>query len=408
MSPLFDPTHPISDLLKPFRYKIFYGGRGGLKSWGFAEALIRIADEACIRVLCTRELQNSIDDSVHRLLQDTIERLGLQDRFIVENKSIRSLTGSEFIFKGIRHNYKEIKSTEGIDICWLEEAQTVSKESWKVLIPTIRKQGSEIWASFNPDSDTDYTYQLAMNPPPNSAVHHINYDQNPFFPETMEKERQYALSLVTSARDDSERAQAQADYDHIWLGMTQRKSAAGILKRWIIEPFDTPDDVQFFHGADWGFAADPTALVRSFVKDEILYIDQETVGYGIEIDELPQLFEMIPTSRRWPIKGDAARPETISYMRNKGFNINPAEKWPGSVEDGIAHLNGFRKIVIHPRCKHMAQEARLYSYKVDKTTGDILPIIVDKWNHCTDAIRYSLDQYIQRRGGLGVWAKLGN
>lgn len=408
MSPLFDQSHPISDLLKPFRYKVYYGGRGGLKSWSFAEALIRIADEACIRVLCTRELQNSIDDSVHRLLQDTIERLGLESRFIVENKSIRSMTGSEFIFKGIRHNYKEIKSTEGVDICWLEEAQTVSKDSWKVLIPTIRKQGSEIWASFNPDSDTDYTYQIfVVNPPPDSAIHHINYDSNPFFPETMEKERQYSLSLISSARDDSERAQAQADYDHIWLGMTQRKSAAGILKRWVIEPFETPDDVQFFHGADWGFAADPSALVRSFIKDENLYVDAEAFGYGIEIDELPQLFRMVSTSEKWPIKADSARPETISYMRNKSFNISAADKWPGSVEDGIAHLNGFRKIIIHPRCTHVAQEARLYSYKVDKMTGDILPIIVDANNHGIDAIRYSLDKYIQRRGGMGVWAQLG-
>ena len=144
-NPLFDKSHPISDLLTPSRYKVYYGGRGALKSWGIAEALVRLADEACIRVLCTRELQSSIDDSVHRLLQDTIERVGLQANFIIENKSIRSLTGSEFIFRGVRHNYKEIKSTEGVDICWVEEAQTVSRDSWNVIIPTIRKEGSEIW-----------------------------------------------------------------------------------------------------------------------------------------------------------------------------------------------------------------------------------------------------------------------
>ena len=401
--------NPFNELTKRASYKVYYGGRGSGKSWSFARALIRFSDRWKLRILCVRELQNSINDSVHRLLRDQIEILKLVHRFEVTQTSIRNIvTGSEFLFKGMRHNIREIKSTEGVDICWAEEAQSMSAESWEILPPTIRKEGSEIWVSFNPDDENDPTYsRFVKSPPPGAIVRHVNFDQNPFFPEKMEKERQYSLGLITSARDDSERAQAQADYDHIWLGMTQRKSAAGILKRWIIEPFDTPDDVQFFHGADWGFAADPTALVRSFVKDEILYIDQETVGYGIEIDELPQLFEMIPTSRRWPIKGDSARPETISYMRNKGFNVNAAEKWPGSVEDGIAHLNGFRKIVIHPRCKHMAQEARLYSYKVDKMTGDILPIIVDKWNHCTDAIRYSLDQYIQRRGGLGVWAKLG-
>ena len=114
----------------------------------------------------------------------------------------------------------------------------------------------------------------------------------------------------------------------------------------------------------------------------------------------------IPGAREWPIKGDNSRPETISFLRRQGFNIDAADKWQGSVEDGITHLRGFEEIIIHERCKHTAAEARLYSYKVDKLTREILPVIVDKHNHCWDAIRYSLDGYIQARGGLGVWQRL--
>jgi phage terminase large subunit len=116
----------------------------------------------------------------------------------------------------------------------------------------------------------------------------------------------------------------------------------------------------------------------------------------------------VPGVRDWPIKADAARPETISYMRRQGFHISAADKWDGCVEDGIAHLKGFRRIVIHERCKQMNDERRLYRYKVDAKTGEVLPVIVDKHNHGWDAIRYSLDGYIQRRGGLGVWSRLAS
>jgi phage terminase large subunit len=159
-------------------------------------------------------------------------------------------------------------------------------------------------------------------------------------------------------------------------------------------------------GADWGFANDPTALVRSWMHDERLFIDFEAFGYKTEIDETPALFDRVPGARIWPIKGDPARPETISYMRRQGFNITGAEKWEGCVEDGITHLKGFRQIVIHERCKHMQDERRLYRYKVDPKTQEVLPLIVDKHNHGWDSVRYSLDGYIQRRGVNSVWARL--
>lgn len=140
---------------------------------------------------------------------------------------------------------------------------------------------------------------------------------------------------------------------------------------------------------------------------EELWIDMEAFGHGVDMDELPQLMDSIPTARKWPIKADCERPETISYLRKQGFNITEAKKWQGCVEDGITHLRGFKMIHIHERCKRIAQEARLYSYKVDRISGDILPIIIDKHNHGWDATRYALDGYIKRRGGLGVWERLG-
>jgi phage terminase large subunit len=385
-------------LRKRAPYKVFYGGRGGAKSWAFARALIKFTNMWSLRVLCVREFQTSIGDSVHRLLADQIVLLGLSDRFQVQEKTIRNLyTGAEFIFKGLHNNENGIKSTEGINICWVEEAQSVSSRSWQVLLPTIRTANAEIWISFNPDDENDPTYQqFVINPPPDAIVEKVGWEDNPYFPEVLERQRLHMLATDPEA------------YEHVWGGAPRKISGAIIFgKRVSFETFETPQDARFHHGADWGFANDPTALVRSFIQDECLFVDQEAFGYGVEIDETPALFRSIPTAEGWPIKADGARPETISYMRRQGFAIDAAEKWPGSVEDGVAHLKGFKRIIVHERCKHVSQEFRLYSYKVDKLSGDILPIIVDKHNHGIDAIRYSLDGYIQKRGALGVWGKLG-
>lgn len=385
-------------LFTPKRYKVFYGGRGAAKSWSIARALIVMTARQPLRVLCTREYQSSITDSVHKLLVDQIWALGLQRFFVVTQTEIRSLAGAQFIFKGLAHSVQEIKSTEGIDIAWVEEAQSTSAKSWEILTPTIRKPGSEIWISFNPAEESDPTYQkFVLNPPPNSFVVKVNWSDNPWFKGTeLDAER-----LHTLATD-------QELYDHIWGGEPRTISDAVIFaKRAVMGTFETPEYVdRFFYGADWGFANDPTALVRSFIQDDTLFIDQEVFGHGVELDELPQLFDSMPGSREWPIKADSSRPETISYMRRQGFAIDGAEKWPGSVEDGITHLKGFKRIVIHERCTHMDHERKWYRYKVDKKTGDILPIIVDAHNHGWDSVRYGLDGYIQRRGSNNIWERL--
>lgn len=382
----------FAPLFSPARHKVFYGGRGGAKSWAFARALLLKAAETPLRVLCAREFQVSIADSVHRLLSDQIDALGLQHLFTVQQNSITSACGSLFIFKGIRKNIREIKSLEGIDICWVEEAESVSKESWDILIPTIRKQGSEIWVSFNPGTPDDDTWKrFVLNPQPGAVVVKVGWEDNPWFPATLREEMEYCRRTNPDA------------YAHTWGGEPLTISDAQIFKgRYVVEPFETPEDARFYHGTDWGFAKDPTTLVRCFVKDNWLHIDQEAYGIGVELDEIPELFDAVPTARKWPIKADNSRPETISHVRRKGFNITAAAKWGGSVEDGLAVLKGFEGIRVHPRCKHTADEMRLYSYKVDRVTGDVLPIIVDANNHIIDALRYALDGYIKGRGPLKI------
>jgi phage terminase large subunit len=192
-------------------------------------------------------------------------------------------------------------------------------------------------------------------------------------------------------------------YQHVWEGDVLRISDAVIFKnKFEVVSFDTPANVRFFHGVDWGFAKDPTCLIRCFVLGNFLYIDREAWGVGVDLDSTPALFNTIETSPRWPIKADSARPETIHYMSIRGYNISGAKKWNGSVEDGIAFLRSFDRIYIHQRCKHTAENFRLYSYKTDRDNGDVLPIVVDKHDHAPDAVRYAFDGLIRARGEIRV------
>ena len=376
--------HELVDTSK--RYKIYYGGRGGGKSWSFAQALTGESYRRKLRILCTREFQNSIQDSVHRLLSDQISAMKLDPWFKITRSSITSHIGSEFIFKGLQRSIQEIKSTEGIDICWVEEAQTISEDSWEILIPTIRAQNSEIWVSFNPYQEEDPTYQrFVVNTPPDSICKKVGWQDNPHFPDVLDRERLYMQRIDPEA------------YQHVWEGFCRQISDAVIFRgRFEVNTFDTPQDARFFYGLDFGFSQDPCALVRCFIQDNKLYIDQEAWEIGVELDHMTEFCNRVPGADSWPIKADNARPETISHLRRRGFACDAAPKWAGSVEDGIAVLKGFEKIVIHERCKHTAEEFRLYSYKVDKQTNDILPQIEKKHDHTVDALRYALSGYIKR------------
>lgn len=368
------------------RYKVAYGGRGSGKSWSVARCLILLAMKSKVRILCTRQLQTSIKDSVHKLLSDSIDDLGLSAFFDITRDAIRCHNGSEFIFKGLQNQTNEIKSIEGIDYCWCEEAQSISEDSWNILIPTIRKEGSEIWVTFNPDREEDATYQrFVAHNPPDSIVQLVNYNDNAWFPDVLRKEMEYDKEVDFGK------------YEHIWLGKTVIDTEAQVYHgKFELKEFETPQGVTFFYGADWGFANDPTAVIRCFIQEQCLYIDYESGGIGVEFEELPALFDIIPDIRRWEIRADSARPETISYMSRQQFKIKPCPKWKGSVEDGIEYIRSFRKIYVHPRCKHTYEEFKFYSYKQDKNTGDVLPIVLDKDNHYMDALRYALNPYIQK------------
>lgn len=373
------------------RYKVFYGGRGGRKSWEIATALIIRAYQAKCLILCTREIQNSINDSVLSLLSSTIERLGLSEHFEVQKTTIIcKRTDSVFKFKGLNGlTIDSIKSFEGIDICWVEEAHSVSQRSWDVLIPTIRKQGSEIWVSFNPDLATDPVYKrFVLQPPPSTYMKKVSYLNNPDCPQTLIDEAEYLRKIDYEA------------YAHIYLGEVREHSDAQVFKgKFSVEHFEIDQSFGYpLTGCDWGFDPDPTAVVRCYTKDKRLYIRYEAYQVGCEVDNLPTLFEKIPDAKKWLIQPDSARPELISHMNRSGFNLNPNAgklKWAGCVQDRIDFMRNFEKIIIHPECQHTAEEFRLYSRKIDKRTGDVLPVLEDKHNHCIDAIGYAITPLIK-------------
>lgn len=376
------------------RWRWTYGGRGGGKSVEIARALVLLGAIEPMIILCAREFQNSINDSVLALLEAEINNLGLNHFYKVKNNEIEGRNCTRFTFKGLRNNIQSIKSMHGIRICWVEEAQTVSQDSWDILGPTVRANKSEVWVSFNPREETDPTYQMMKrheaDPPDGGAIIRcVNYCDNAFFPDVLRQEMEYCKRVDFDA------------YEHIWLGLPKALSEAIIFSgKYRVEAF--PDDLwesadRLFYGADFGFANDPSTLIRCFIIGTRLYIEYEAYGVGVELDDMADFYDKVPLSREWGIKADCSRPETISHIKRKGFKISAAQKWPGSVEDGIAYIKGFEEIVIHERCKHMVDEARLYSYKVDRMTGEVLPVVVDKHNHCWDAVRYGLDGYIKRK-----------
>lgn len=368
-------------LWEPSRYKVMRGGRGSAKSRTTASALLIQAVQGVHRVLCAREIQKSIKDSVKRLLDDEIERLGLSDFFESTENEIRGRNGSLFIFAGLRGNTASIKSIEGVTRCWVEEAQTISQASLNDLIPTIRAPGSELWFTYNPRHATDPIDVMfkAEELPPNTILLHVNWQDNPWFPEVLRAEMEY------DRRRDLDK------YLHIWEGQYQTSSEARVFKNWTVEEFDIPKDAVIRQGADWGFSVDPTVLVQCYIEGRKLYVPHEAYRVGCEIVDTPALFLTVPDAEKWPIVADSARPETISHMQKNGFpKIMPAVKGAKSLEEGVEFLKSF-DIVVHPRCKHLIDELTLYAYKTDPLTGLLMPVLEDKDNHVIDALRYACE-----------------
>ena len=374
----------VANIYKPLwknakRRNYIYGGRGSGKSHDVAEYCLFRAYQSKIKVLCTRELQNSIADSVYSLLKNKITDMKLDFFFTVYKDRIVGNNGSEFIFKGIHNNVSEIKSMENISIAWLEESQSLSRESIDVIVPTIRAPGSILIFTFNPYKDNDPIYMEMKNATEDDLVIKANYSDNPWFPEELR------LEMERDKKNDYQK------YLWVWEGECLGLSDAQIFRgKYVVENFETPKNADFHFGADWGFANDPTTLVRSFIVGNDLYIDMCAGKVGCDLEDTPSLFNEVQGSSIYPIYADSARPETISFMRSKHYNVIAAEKWNGSVEDGIQYLRSFSCIHIHERCKAVTEEFDLYQYKVDRQTGEVLRIPVDKFNHYIDAIRYSL------------------
>jgi len=370
------------------RYFIYYGGRGSAKSHSIARFLICKAMASKRKILCARELQNSIQESVHSLLSNIIVEYNLTSWFRIKQTEITCVNESAFIFKGLAHNIDSVKSTEGVDDVWIEEADKVSQNSWSILVPTIRRAGSKFYITFNPTHDYDPVYEMFVkNKHPDSITQLVNYHDNPHFPDVLRKEMEHMKSV------DYEK------YLHVWEGELRTVSDAQVFKgKYSIEEFSSEGIDAFYYGMDFGFSKDPTTIIRCFIIGQNLYIDREEYGHHVEIPDIVPMIRHIQAgteSYRWKIKADCARPETISYLANLNYNVVGAKKWSGSVEDGIEYLRSFKKIIVHPRCTNTAIEFRRYTYKIDKRTNDILPIVNDDYNHCIDAIRYALDDLIK-------------
>jgi phage terminase large subunit len=374
--PVFEP------LLTPARYLGAWGGRGSGKSHFFATLLIARCLHAKTHAVCVREVQESLNQSVKKLLEEKIEALGVGKAFTIQYDKILGVNGSLIIFQGMKnHTAESIKSLEGFDVAWVEEAQSLSQRSLDLLRPTIRKPNSQLWFSWNPNLATDPVDALLRGDvlPPDARVIRANYRDNGWLPDVLRAELEY-----DQKRDPDK-------FAHIWLGEYQRNSESRVFRNWTIEEFERPPGTCHRFGADWGFSIDPSVLVRCDIDGHRLYVDYEAYQIGCEIINLPALFMSIPEAEKWPIVADSARPETIQYMQTHGFpKILPAIKGARSLEEGVEFLKSF-DIVVHPRCKHLIDELTLYSYKTDPLTGRVIPILEDKNNHVIDSLRYACE-----------------
>lgn len=377
------PTPEVFEpLLGPARYLGAWGGRGSGKSHFFAELLIERCLMGKTDAVCVREVQRSLQQSVKKLLELKIEALKVGQFFEVQRDQIIGPQGGRIIFQGMQnHTSDSIKSLEGYDIAWVEEAQSLSQRSLDLLRPTIRKPGSQLWFSWNPSQDTDPVDVLLRgpSPPPGTVVVKANYRDNPWLPEVLRTELEY-----DQQRDPDK-------FAHVWLGEYQRNSEARVFRNWKIEEFDVAPEWILRQGADWGFSVDPSVLVQCAIVGRTLYVPHEAYRVGCEIDMLPDLFGQVPEADRWVTVADSARPETISYMQRHGFpRIVSAVKGAKSLEEGVEFLKSF-DIVVHPRCRHLIDELTLYSYATDPLTGQILPRLQDADNHVIDALRYACE-----------------
>lgn len=393
------PPKLIPIFAKPARYRAAWGGRGSAKTRSFA---LMTAVEGYRRsqagdsgiILCGREFMNSLDESSMEEIKQAIlsvpwlaQHYEMGERFIrTRNRKI------EYRFAGLRHNLDSIKSKARILIAWIDEAEQVQETAWRKLLPTVREDSSEIWITWNPErQDSPTNQRFRINPPSDYVGTEINWTDNPWFPDALNQQR----------LDDQMRLD-DATYAHVWDGAYLERSDAQVFgdKFRSMEFEPEPDWDGPYYGLDFGFAQDPTAAGDAYIHDGKLWLRREATKVGLELDDTAgYITRRVPGIEKHVIRADSARPESISYLKRNGLpRIQGVKKWTGSVEDGIQFIRSFQEVIIHPECTDTLKEFRLYSYKVDRLTGDVLPVIVDAHNHHIDRLRYSLEPMIKRRG----------
>jgi len=425
--------YAFRELHDPYRHKVFHGGRGGAKSHSFADVLVdRGYERKDFRWLFAREIQKSIQKSVKQLLEDKIKAQGLGPKeeggngyYRITDRTITGGDGrTEFLFEGLRTNPDSVKSMEGLDGAWIEEANKVSQRSIGLLTPTVRKPGSEIWWSFNRASEKDPVDRMFLGgtPPPRSLIRKVGHADNPWFPDVLREEMEWDKSRDTDK------------YLHVWEGHPVTMSEARVFRNWRVEDIDeqVPENCVARLGADWGFANDPSVLILCYVIGRTLYIRKEQWKLKLEVDNTPGFWAgndwmekprwqnplgfvgirtglnddkamtghngMPALAHQTRVIADSARPEIISYMKKRDFNVIASRKGPGSVVEGVEFLKSF-DVVIHPDCTHVIDEWTHYSYETDKITDEVLSKLADKKNHTVDSVRYALENVRRATGG---------
>jgi phage terminase large subunit len=379
-------------LFEPKRYKVVYGGRGGAKSWGIARALLIKGAQKPLRILCARELQNSIQDSVLKLLADQIADLGLGDFYEIQKTTILGANGTEFIFSGLRHNVDSLKSKEGIDIVWVEEAQNVSAYSWDKLVPTIRKDGSEIWVSFNPELESDETYQrFVANNPTDSIVRKVGWEHNPWFPDVLRQEMEDLKVRSPDAWLNVWEGHCRQSLDGaIYAAELREAEAAGRICH---VPYDGSKPVSVFCDLGW---ADHTSLwfvQRVGLEYRVLRAVQDRQKPWPHYLQLIQSFGYV-------IEGIWLPHDAQAHQLGTGKSIEEITRASGlptrivpslSVEDGINALRTVFPQVWWDKanCADGISALRHYRYEVDPVTGQFSrKPLHDDASHYADGARY--------------------
>lgn len=398
----------LRPLFEAHRYKVAHGGRGGAKSWGFARALLIQGAGEKLRVLCTREVQKSIKDSVHKLLGDQIQALRLGKFYEVQRDIIKGANGSEILFAGLSDLTAEsIKSYEGVDRVWCEEAQAISKRSWDILIPTIRKEGSEIWVSMNPELDTDETWQrFVVNTPPDAVVMQINHGDNPWFPEVLERERLHAQATMP-----------REEYENIWEGKCRSAvsgaiygdeiTASGANGRICDVPYDPALKVHVIFDLGWNDAM--TMILAQKHAGSLRVIDYLEVTHKT-LDWCSN--ELREKRLNWGtlfLPHDGAHGDfktglsAQQILLGKGWEVEVLPQQP--VETGIRAARQALGQTYFDKTKaaRLVECLRRYRRGVASTTGEPGKPVHDEFSHGADAYRYLA--LVADRMSNETWAK---